>query len=90
MASFSFVVCIFSRHDHYSVIGIFVSISGPFVSIFLDKYSCRQMTIFGALMASFDFIVCIFSPYNHYCVIGILVLLSGPVVSIFLEKISCR
>ena len=41
------------------------------MSIFLEKYSCRQMTIFGALMAPFVFIVSIFSPHNHYGVIGI-------------------
>ena len=62
MASHAFTVSIFSPYNHYGVIGIFVSISGPVVSIFLEKYSCRQMTIFGALMASCAFIVSIFSP----------------------------
>lgn len=35
---------------------------GPVVSIFLEKYSCRQITIFGALLSSCAFIVSIFSP----------------------------
>lgn len=35
---------------------------GPVVSIFLEKFSCRQITIFGALLSSCAFIVSIFSP----------------------------
>ena len=92
MASSAFIVSIFSPHKHYDVIGIFVSISDPVVSIYLHKYSCRPMAIFGALMASRAFIVSVLSSRNHYGVIGIpiFVSISGPVVSIFLEKYSCR
>ena len=92
MASSAFIVSILSSRSHYGIIGIpiFVSISGPVVSIFLEKYSCRQMTIFGALMAPRAFIVSIFSPHNQYGVIGMFVSISGPIVSIFLEKYSCR
>ena len=37
MASFAFIVSIFYPHNHYGVIGIIVSISGPVVSIKLSS-----------------------------------------------------